>query len=468
MGPIDYSLSVQQPFQSAVEGFKFGAGMKQMADERAALQAQQAAQQQMQQELAAAAQDPRQLPSLMVRYPQLAEKLKIGWDTMNGQQQQASLAQASEVFSALHSGRADVAQANLRARARAMRDAGDEQGATLTERMAQWAETHPESLKTSIGLRLAAIPGGDKVIEAVTKLGGEQRAADLHPALVEKGKEEAKEAGSKATTEAVKAKYAEPTVLKDLEVKGWNIKNLRSQISDRAKRTRIDEDRLALDVEKFVVDRVAATQDIGTDGRKIVNDSALASGAAKQLADKANNLAGRITEIGSSWGFGSSFSEWLKKSTGEQDAVTQLRNEYARLRNTEAIRNLPPGPATDKDILMAQQGMPPDTADPRQIQSFLLGMAKMADIDSAVNNAKADFATQNKGLLNRARKSFQAGGIAVPEGEDWVSVAARVAKKAAAQYEPPPPAASRIPGAMPQAATSSIRSQADAILAGGK
>lgn len=315
MGPIDYSLSVQQPFQSAVEGFKFGAGMKQMADERAALQAQQAAQQQMQQELAAASQDPRQLPGLMVRYPQLAEKLKIGWDTMNGQQQQASLAQASEVFSALHSGRADVAQANLRSRAQAMRDAGDEQGATLTERMAQWAETHPESLKTSIGLRLAAIPGGEKVIEAVTKLGGEQRAADLHPALVEKGKEEAKEAGSKATTEAVKAKYAESTALKDLEVKGWNIKNIKSEIGYRKESNRIAAMNAAANREGNALKRQELQLKINE------AQSAIDSKAREKVADVQSAVASMDNLINT--------VDRLKKNPGLRDVLGSIEgNDY--------------------------------------------------------------------------------------------------------------------------------------------
>jgi hypothetical protein len=239
MGPIDYTMQVQQPFESALQGFKAGTGIRQIMDERAQAESAAAQQAQLQADLAAASQDPKQLPGLMVRYPQLAKELKHGWDVMNGEQQQASLSHAAEVFGALQSGRPDVAQSVLKTRATALRNSGDEEGAKRAEDMAQWAERHPDSLKTSIGLRLAAIPGGDKVIEGASKLGTEQRAAELQPGLVKKGQADASAAESDATTKAVTAKYAESNAIKDLEAKGWNIQALQADIEFKKQSTRI-------------------------------------------------------------------------------------------------------------------------------------------------------------------------------------------------------------------------------------
>lgn len=239
MGPIDYTLQVQQPFESALQGFKAGAGIRQVVDERAQAESVAAQQAQLQADLAAASQDPKQLPGLMVRYPQLAKELKHGWDVMNGEQQQASLSHASEVFAALQSGRPDVARSVLTTRATALRNSGDEEGAKRAEDMAQWAERHPDSLKTSIGLRLAALPGGDKVIEGAVKLGGEQRATELQPGAVRKVNADASAAESDATTKGVTAKYAESNALKDLETKGWNIQALQADIEFKKQSARI-------------------------------------------------------------------------------------------------------------------------------------------------------------------------------------------------------------------------------------
>jgi hypothetical protein len=239
MGPIDYTMQVQQPFESALQGFKAGSGIRQVMDERAQAESAAAQQAQLQADLAAASQDPKQLPGLMVRYPQLAKELKHGWDVMNGEQQQASLSHASEVFAALQSGRPDVARSVLTTRATALRNSGDEEGAKRAEDMAQWAEQHPDSLKTSIGLRLAALPGGDKVIEGVVKLGGEQRAAELQPGAVRKVNADASAAESDATTKGVTAKYAESNALKDLETKGWNIQALQADIDFKKQSARI-------------------------------------------------------------------------------------------------------------------------------------------------------------------------------------------------------------------------------------
>jgi hypothetical protein len=81
---------------------------------------------------------------------------------------------------------------------------------------------------------------------------------------------------------------------------------------------------------------------------------------------------------------------------------------------------------------------------------FMRGMAKMQDIDAALNNAKTDWLTNNKGQLGRASSPFIAGDFAVKPGETYADFAARAAESVAKRYDSKQSsAASQIPGNTP-------------------
>jgi len=231
--PYDYTLNVgASPVQSLAQGAQIGFGLRQMQDAQAQAEAQRAAQAQMKADLYEASQDISKMPGVMARYPQLADKLKHGWDAMNTAQQQANLAHGGEVLSALQIGRPDVAADVLRNQAAALRNSGDEQGAKLHEAMAQAAETAPDQLKAATALRIAAVPGGDKVIQGIATMGAEKRAEDKAPA-------ELTEAQAKAQSAAVAAKFAESNAVIDLQRKGWDIKKIQEDIDIAKQNSRI-------------------------------------------------------------------------------------------------------------------------------------------------------------------------------------------------------------------------------------
>lgn len=230
--PYDYSLNVASPFDSVMRGVQTGVGLRQIADEREQAEAQRQAQAQMHADLAEASQDISKLPGVMVRYPQLAEKLKHGWDTMSSQQQQSTLQHGGEVLSALAIGRGDVAAQALRDRATALRNSGDDQGAKLHEAMAEAAEKSPDMLKQATAYRLAAVPGGDKVIEGITKLAADRRAEETQPAAV-------KEANAKAESAAVSAKFAESKAVGELNLNAANIAHLAADTEIAKQNSRI-------------------------------------------------------------------------------------------------------------------------------------------------------------------------------------------------------------------------------------
>ena len=114
-------------------------------------------------------------------------------------------------------------------------------------------------------------------------------------------------------------------------------------------------------------------------------------------ADFARNAA----ELGG--GVAQTFSEGLKSILGTQDDVTEFRRRFNKVRLSEGLKNLPPGPATDKDIIEAFKGVPKENANAEQVQSFLRGSARLARLDAAYNQFKADFISTNRsgGGLNK-------------------------------------------------------------------
>jgi len=281
----------------------------------------------------------------------------------------------------------------------------------------------------------------------------------------------------------IKAKYAERLQIAGLNKTNWDIKNLQSQISDRAAKLNIDRQQMQATVADKLSSIQARLTDLPEGARKLINESATAAASSKQAATQYNDLANRIQSAEGGKGALTSATEWFAKSLGQQDAWTQIRNEYTRVRNSVAIKALPPGVATDKDIELALKGIPPENANATTLASFLRGTAKLQDIDSAINNAKTDWLSQNNGLLTRSKGTFIAGDYTAKPGETFNDFAQRIVGDVSAKYRSPEQLAEErrqqtinlIPGQAtpavaprPVPSPASIESQADAILRGGR
>ena len=365
----------------------------------------------------------------------------------------------------------------------------------------------PERLEAEQNLRIAQKNKEDAL--AAASVGGEARAAAQAPEALrrlvadadkayadaktaqaiaanaaETAKANADLARAQAERARVQAKYAERVEIAGLDKTNWDIKNLRDQIRDRSARLNLDTQKTAADVADKMSSIKSRLTEIPAESRKLINESAALASTSKQAAVQFNDLAKRIEAAEGGKGAFTSATEWLAKATGRQDEWTQIRNEYTRVRNTVAIKALPPGVATDKDIELALKGIPPENANAATLASFLRGMAKMQDIDSSINNAKTDWLSQNNGLLTRAKGTFIAGDYAVNAGETFNDFAQRIVGDVSQKYRSPAQIAeerrqqaiSQIPtnrtptppAAAPAATAASVMSQADAILRGGR
>jgi hypothetical protein len=118
---------------------------------------------------------------------------------------------------------------------------------------------------------------------------------------------------------------------------------------------------------------------------------------AASASESAYQLADAYEQSVTTAGIGARFDEFIKETLGGEDAVTEVRQQYRKLRNSLVLGDLPPGVASDKDIEIAMSGYPKDTANPQYVASFLRGMGKL-------NRFRAAQALYNKNYLSQNRK----------------------------------------------------------------
>lgn len=468
--PIDYTTQVADPFAQALQGFKIGAGIQQIEQERQ-LAEQQKLQQQQYAQAIARLQQPNATAAdyenvMLISNKDQAENIRKVMESRDTRQNQALLKRMSPIAFALHTGNAEQGVAMLQQEAEAARNSGDVSDAQYLTLLAEKAKDQPKNIGLQFGAKMTLIPGGKEVLDNVLKLSTERRTEEKFSPELTKAQAEAEKA-------QVEAKFAEELQKAGIDEKNWNVKNLKSQISDRSSRLNLDQQTTAATVAEKLSTIQKNLNDIPADTRKLINESAVTAAASKQSADQFNDLAKRLDASGGGYGVFSSASDFLKKGAGFQGGMTQLRQEYTRLRNTAAIKSLPPGPATDKDIAMALKGFPSENASATDLSAFLRGMAKLQDVDASIGNAKTDWLAQNNGTLTRAKNTFVAGDYSTKPGETFNDFAQRIVGDVSKRYDPTqqPSLVNQIPTdrtPRPAAPAANIRSQADAILSGGR
>lgn len=418
MEPINYNIDVKSPFESALGGFQSGMQLGNQANALKQQELQRQQQKQMQLDLGALATNPnagaKDYSAMMVKYPQLSEHFKRSWDVLNAEQQQNKLNHATQVYAALQTGNSEVAIDLLNKQAEALRNSGKVEDAKAAETMARTIEINPDTAKTSSGLMLSALLGPDKFASTFGTLSEQQRAQEQAPATLATKEAEARIKGVEAANAPQKAALENA--------------NARSQIDERSQRLGLDRDKLTSDVQMKMYELGQKQNQLTDDAKKIVNDSTIAAVASDQSAGQMLDLANRLEQSGASAGVAAKGTELYKSLTGNQDAVTALRQEYVRLRSTQTMKLLPPGPASDKDIQLALKGFPDETTDPQTMAKFIRGMAKLQQYDATLNSAKAEW-VNSVGHLGKPKNDIEIEGVKVPAGSTFTDFSRQFMKQ---------------------------------------
>ena len=268
--PIDYgsAFAPQSPTQAFAGGYQIGAGIRDDIQQQQALQAQAQAQQEaarrQQEVLQSLIANPRagaqDYASASLLIPGLKDQLKQSWEMRNTAQQEANLRDMGQAYSAIVSGRPDIAVKQLQSRADAMEAAGANPAEIQALRTnAQVIEANPEFARTTMGVTLASIPGGDKVLSGISTAGRETREQQQAPAALAKANAEAGIQTAKAGVAPQREALEVENLAEDAETKRSNrdIARLNVQIAQANSETQRGEliqkrDELALKRDEAV------------------------------------------------------------------------------------------------------------------------------------------------------------------------------------------------------------------------
>jgi hypothetical protein len=229
--PIDYGVQIADPTATFLSSFQAGASIQE-----AKLKQEQAQQQIAQQKLiqegftklrqpGATAADYANL-SMMLPETQ-AKAVRESFSMLDSQRQQVALQQSGQVFSALKSGKPEIAISLLEKQIEGKRQSGDEAGAKFLETWRDVTKENPKATEDYFGFTMSQIPGGDKVITSAIALGGESRAMAKAPS-------ELTEAMAKADKALAEAATARATAMNSGELAAANARLATAQ-ADKAK-----------------------------------------------------------------------------------------------------------------------------------------------------------------------------------------------------------------------------------------
>jgi hypothetical protein len=364
--PINYlpGLQPMNPLQAFGQAYGLGNGINQQIQARqdAQAQAQAAAERQkQQQELTSrvfggtgSAKDRADLLFMMA--PEQAKVAQTAFDSMDKETRTQKALEAGKIAAAYQSGNAEVGKQLMEERIAAQRESGDEAGAQLNEKLLAADEIHPGQLANYLKNTLALFPEGREMLDSQLKVTAEPHDLNL--------------------TDANAAK-------------AW---------ADAA--------------------RMRIGPDLSPEADKIINSATDSVSGSLLLANQADNLAKAYDAQKPPAGWAGSALDWARKAAGGQGVFDALKQEYVKLRNTDVLKNLPPGVASDKDIEIALKAFPDENANPAQISAFLRGTAKLQRYSAEVNKARAEWVAQN-GNLGAARAPLDIGDTPVEKGQSF-------------------------------------------------
>ena len=172
--PANYAINVQSPLQAFGQAAQFGAGLAEMDARRQAQQQEAIRQQGLNQEFqrVSAIQNPQAKDFMALSLllpPAQMESVRKTYDMGSQEQKDNQLLFSGKVLSAFTTGNNQIGIDLLESRAIAEENSGRKEQAQAFRSYAELAKINPGAAKTTIGMLLATLPGGDKVIEATTK-----------------------------------------------------------------------------------------------------------------------------------------------------------------------------------------------------------------------------------------------------------------------------------------------------------
>ena len=151
-----------------------------------------------------------------------------------------------------------------------------------------------------------------------------------------------------------------------------------------------------------------------------VNNATASSNSANSMSALAQQFRAEKPTTGL---FGNA-QNMFAKLTGSDTTLRDLRIRQNGLVNSQVLKFLPPGPATDKDVEIVRQGAPTDMDNPETVARWLDAMANLERRNAQFNEFKAEWMSAN-GNPGQSRNGGQILGLDVKKGESLGSAVKR-------------------------------------------
>ncbi|EKO9386985.1 phage DNA ejection protein [Salmonella enterica] len=151
-----------------------------------------------------------------------------------------------------------------------------------------------------------------------------------------------------------------------------------------------------------------------------VNNATASSNSANSMSALAKQFRAEKPTTGL---FGNA-QNMFAKLTGSDTTLRDLRIRQNALVNSQVLKFLPPGPATDKDVEIVRQGAPTDMDNPETVARWLDAMANLERRNAQFNEFKAEWMSAN-GNPGQSRNGGQILGLDVKKGESLGSAVKR-------------------------------------------
>ncbi|ENB1332679.1 phage DNA ejection protein [Escherichia coli] len=151
-----------------------------------------------------------------------------------------------------------------------------------------------------------------------------------------------------------------------------------------------------------------------------VNNATASSNSANSMSALAQQFRAEKPTTGL---FGNA-QNMFAKLTGSDTTLRDLRIRQNALVNSQVLKFLPPGPATDRDVEIVRLGAPTDMDNPETVARWLDAMANLERRNAQFNEFKAEWMSAN-GNPGQSRNGGQILGLDVKKGESLGSAVKR-------------------------------------------
>lgn len=398
--PIDYSSAGLQALQG---GLQTGLGLRE-AGMRQQLFDQQQEQQAKQQEFGVALKsawesgDNKAMVDLIASNPEQLQTIQGLMGFRDQQQRQAIGNVASQLTAALDSGNVQGAAGVIQSNAEVLQAMGQDP-ATLLQQLQQ----DPTALRKGADNLMLLTMSPDQVMAYKQKLEDQAIQRDKIQAQLRGQDIQMRGQNMTASTAAQRLAFDQGKFAIQMQ-----------EAADRADQLKLEAPKLSVNMEKAL--------------DSAVGDAATSRSSAASMEELASRWE---TEKPTSGIFGSAQSTW-SKMTGSDTGLRDLRIRTSQFLNSQALKYLPPGPATDRDVELAREGVPTNMDDPNLVANWLRAQARNEKRAALYNDFRAEWISA-QGNPGQAKAGANISGLEVKKGESFASAAKRYMAQAEGQ-----------------------------------